>query len=261
MHTRREVLIGGAGVLLYPAWALGASDFWNQKDPPQWSEDERERMLTNSPWAHKATVSFDRDANGLNGGGAMPAGGPGGGPMGGGRGGLDMSGGGRGGAVLEGQGGEPPEGAASKLDVIVRWESAATIRAALADAAPAQSDAYVISLAGMPAIGAEGRGGMLTDMAGPSPGENSAAGSDAPGAVDRFQQTTQLETKGHPPLHPASLDRRDSKPARILFYFDKAELPITASSNEVTFTMRLGAGLLRARFTTKEMIYRGQLCL
>jgi hypothetical protein len=87
------------------------------------------------------------------------------------------------------------------------------------------------------------------------------AGSNAQVSPDRFQQTAQLETKGHLPLHSTNVDHRNGKPARILFYFEKAELPITASSNDVTFTSRLGATLLQARFTPREMIYKGQLCL
>src|SRR5215471_10338339 len=43
---------------------FAASDFWNKKDPKDWTRDEIDRLTTNSPWAKPVTAQIeanDRD--------------------------------------------------------------------------------------------------------------------------------------------------------------------------------------------------------
>ena len=278
--TRRTFFNLSAAALCLPAskgWALAKPDFWNQKDPSQWSDAERERILTNSPWARKASITFERgNGDGLSdgGGGPMGGGGRGGPPMGGDMGGMggggrgappmgggDMGGGGRSGPPGGGEG----EGGPPKLDVTVRWESSAPIRAALNAGAPAEADAYVLSVIGMPAMGMAGRGGMAPGMGAPPDGAQPNVQRQPPNDEDtlaRYQQTSQIEVKGQPPLHPRKVERQDSPAGqRIVFHFDRSELPITAASKEVTFTMHMGPMVLKAKFTVKDMAYKEQLAL
>ena len=57
-------------MLAFCAVTLGAEEFWNKKQPGEWSADELNTLLTKSPWAKEAKVSFE-------------GGGPGGGRQGG----------------------------------------------------------------------------------------------------------------------------------------------------------------------------------
>ncbi len=49
-------LAGTGGVWLLACTALLAADFWDETDFTTWSDEEVEKMLTDSPWAQRATV-------------------------------------------------------------------------------------------------------------------------------------------------------------------------------------------------------------
>ena len=51
----RCTLAGAVAVLLASA-ALTAADFWEEKDFTTWSPQQIDKMLTDSPWAKKATI-------------------------------------------------------------------------------------------------------------------------------------------------------------------------------------------------------------
>src|SRR5579864_4577047 len=103
MLTRRDairVALGiPAGLSAIPAWAFAAKEFWETKPASEWSSEEVDRMLTKSPWAKEAVVSYNggprgfgdgddttgrRGAGGGIGGGGIGGGGIGGGGIGGG---------------------------------------------------------------------------------------------------------------------------------------------------------------------------------
>ncbi|MDP9054133.1 MAG: hypothetical protein M3N93_07490 [Acidobacteriota bacterium] len=259
MTSRRTILLFAAGALVLPiatGWAFAKDEFWNQKDPSQWSATERDRILTNSPWAKKAMVSFKSDFGaGFPGGrpmGGPPGGdgaGPGGPPMGG-------DGGPRGGAPGAGDGGGPGGNGAPRVQVTVRWESARPVREATKDAASDEPESYVISVTGLPAPGMQGRGGMVRgdDSRGPDPGPEDM--------LDRLQQSAAIEVKGQALLHPRKVDRAEvADGQRLLFYFDRAELPVTAAVKEVTFSLNLGPMSFKTKFSLKDMVYRDHLSL
>src|SRR5580692_3269941 len=114
MHRRNFLLLGGVGLSrLYAS----SSDFWNKKDPAEWTGAEKDQLTNKSPWAKEVTAS----APGQMGRGmGMPPGYPGMGYPGG------MGGGRRGGGGMPGQ----------TFKGIVRWESAKPIRDALKDPLP-----------------------------------------------------------------------------------------------------------------------------
>src|ERR1700722_8560502 len=62
--TRREAIrtglgLAGASSLLWtPAFAAG-KEFWNEKKPEDWTEEERHDLLTKSPWAKEPSTSYD----------------------------------------------------------------------------------------------------------------------------------------------------------------------------------------------------------
>src|SRR6266851_2638459 len=131
--TRRGVLMLSAGVAVANFSRLHAfsSDFWNKKEPSQWSSEEIEQLTAKSPWAKETTAQYSQQGNG---------GGLGGGPGGGGGGGMGGGRGGRGG----GQRSESIKGT-------VRWESAKPILDAMKTALPEDfANRYVISVSGFP---------------------------------------------------------------------------------------------------------------
>lgn len=84
--SRRGVLILSAGAAVWNVSRLYgvSSDFWNKKEPSQWSAEEIQQLTTKSPWAKETTAQYSPEQG--NGGGM---GGPGGGGGGmGGRGGM-----------------------------------------------------------------------------------------------------------------------------------------------------------------------------
>src|SRR6266446_2420879 len=89
MLTRREairVALGiPAGLNAISAWAFAAKEFWETKPSSEWSSEEVDRLLTKSPWAKEAVVSFNGGRGGFGGdGNTGRRGGIGGGGIGGG---------------------------------------------------------------------------------------------------------------------------------------------------------------------------------
>jgi hypothetical protein len=152
-----------------------------------------------------------------------------------------------------------------KFDVTVRWESAAPIRDALKQTVPAEPDVYTIGVIGMPSMNMGRRGGVPRGIATQPQGDESNTQRQGPSDQDlleRLQQTAQIEVKGQPPLHPRKVDREESLSGQlIVFHFDRAELPITSASKDVIFSMRMGAMVLKAKFTPKDMVYKDRLSL
>ena len=62
-----------AGACLLPWKNLYASDFWNKKDPAQWTGDEIDQLTTKSPWAKQVTAQYAPGSN--NGGYGQQGGG------------------------------------------------------------------------------------------------------------------------------------------------------------------------------------------
>ena len=86
IRTRRQWL--QAATMLPACLALRAArnEFWNSKDPASWSNDEKQFLLGQSPWAREGLVRMEEGKNrrttpgyGNNGrlGGDMPDTGPG----------------------------------------------------------------------------------------------------------------------------------------------------------------------------------------
>src|SRR5215203_4552745 len=113
--TMRCALAGTVAVLLASA-ALIAADFWEDKDFTTWSPQQVEKMLSDSPWAKKATIVLGSLREGQASGG-FSSGGAG---FGGGGGGRDSDGG----------GGE--FSGVRRITVTVAWISALPVRQAIA---------------------------------------------------------------------------------------------------------------------------------
>ena len=227
MITRRTAirLALGSGLAL-SAGALAPAEFWNDKQPADWSEKEVQRLLTKSPWAKEVAAEMNFAGMG------MP---PGGGPMGGGAppGGMDGPGG-------------PMD-----LTAGVRWESAASIRDAANSRLPEDAaEYYVISLHGLPMMGA-GRGAGFPGAFG---------GDGLQGMQARLRESTSLQRKGKKPIAPVRI-RTSEDDGVLLFYFPRDPDPISIEDKEVVFVTALGPLEVKAKFPLKEMTYRGKLAL
>ncbi|RPI24021.1 MAG: hypothetical protein EHM61_18245, partial [Acidobacteria bacterium] len=140
--------------LITSAILLGG-DSWRKKTPDQWDEDEINQILTDSPWARQAKVSFSGPAEGPGGGGQAP-GEAGPFPGGGTPGRTPPIAGPGGGPTMRGPGGRPPIGNEAWFRPLVRWQSAEAVRSAYTKAgvkAPGAEfirEYYVIALTGLP---------------------------------------------------------------------------------------------------------------
>lgn len=150
--------------------AFSASEFWKTKNYKQWTTEEANQVITDSPWAKDVKVASNGSEMGRRGGGGggmgrrgggigFPGGGigfPGGGigfPGGGGRGGGYPGGGGGypGGGYPGGGRGGPQGGRMPMQTVLVRWESAVAVQRAferLGEPAAVDASGNLIAKAG-----------------------------------------------------------------------------------------------------------------
>src|SRR6476619_3695612 len=77
--SRRQTnwLILGGSILAAAPFTLVAAEFWDRKDPAEWSAGDIEKLLKRSPWAEQVTVNGSGVVD------APPPGGRGGGMPGG----------------------------------------------------------------------------------------------------------------------------------------------------------------------------------
>ena len=281
MLTRRDAIRVALGIPVatsaLPAWAFAAKEFWEAKPASEWTSEEVDRLLTKSPWAKEAVVSYNggggdfgdgdnspRWPRGQGGGGGIGGGGIGGGGIGGGIpgiGGIGGIGGRRGGGT---PGGDPRGGGSSRQQFrgTVRWESSRPIQEALRIGSseegtnPDFEKYYVINLLGdVPTMGVGRRRG-----------DNSSTGDDDPAQkerrIEKLKDVTRLEHKDGPLLlEKVEQGSRIGRPGPgTMFYFSRLD-GISLEDKQVTFITKLGPVEVRTKFTPKDMLYRGKLAL
>ncbi len=272
--TRRAMFMLAAGTATQVTRLYGfGSDFWNKKDPGEWSSDEIDKLVTRSPWAKQVNAASsalsrpyaqntnDPTVGPTTGGGYPNPGGvgggyPGGGGMGGGYPGGGMGGGGGRGGRGGGHGNEMP----LSYTATVRWESAKPIQAALKTPLPeGLAETYVISVSGVPIL-ASGR--QHTDDGDTAPSTVSKGVSDE--VLDRIKNLTYLEPKGKSPAQPSIVQKGpigSSGMPTLLFGFPRDVVPLTEDDREVAFTTQLGRIEIKAKFNLKDMMYHKELAL
>jgi len=262
--TRRGVLMlsAGAAVGNFSRLYGFSSDFWNKKEPSQWSGEEIQQLTSKSPWAKETTAQYSSEQGqgggmggpgGGGGGGGM--GGPGGGGMGGGRGGMGgmgipgMGGGGMGRGRSRG-GGQRSE----SIKGTVRWESAKPILDAMKSPLPEEfANHYVISVSGFPLSGGRRRRSQED-----SDTNSSQSTEDT---LDNLKALTYLEPKGREGVQPGVAQQPSSGAGIILFGFSKETLALKPDDKEVTFSTRMGGLNVKTKFNLKDMLYHGELAI
>lgn len=264
--TRRGVLLFVSGAFASSRFRLyaGNSDFWNKKEPAEWSSDEVDKLVSKSPWAkpviaESAALSRPYGTAGAGGGMGDPGIGGGGAGYPGGTAGPGGSGG------YGGIGGRGPRGGANNgqmpisYNATVRWESAKPIREALKAPLPEEfANAYVISVSGVPVLEV----GRQHSDDGDTTTTVSRGLSDE--VLDRIKELTYLEPKGKSPAQPSAVRKGtpgSSGTPTLLFGFPREVLPLTADDKDVTFTTQLGRIEVRTRFSLKDMMYHKELAL
>jgi hypothetical protein len=220
--------------------AASKADFWNQRDPSEWSSDDKKELVTNSPWAKyvRADTSRSGEAQPPENGSAssiprMPGG---------------MEGGGR------GMGGRRGGENLPAFYGVVRWESAKPILAALKKDLPKEmEDHYVIGVSGFP-LGLHSRQNERVETAGDVETERVR--------LDELKQVTTLRAKRKDPAQPGVVIRSsDTDGAIVLFGFSRDVITIEPSDKNVEFRTTLGLLDISARFDPKQMAYRGELAV
>ena len=230
--TRRSAILFtlGAGAFTARAWA---KDFWNEKKPEDWTEDEIEQMMAKSPWARDASI-FDTAAH--KGVSNAPR---------------------AGGVYRRGGGAAPPSdrnpiptaGSTGNWSATVRWDSSLPVRDALKSPALKGSDEnYIIALTGeIPGVGV--------------PSEDDSA-NERQQKLDMLKESTRIERRGDPlELQQVKIaPRTHHSPAGTWFYFSRV-FPITLEDKQVTFVTKVGPLEVKCKFALKDMVYRGALQL
>ncbi len=281
MRTRAVLLFTSAAALIY------AADAWNSKDYTQWTMQETQKVLSDSPWSKKASVESGGSGSpgrrrmglGMPGGGmGMPGGGMGmpGGGMGAPGGGMGSPGGGMGapgGGGMGGQRGGDGESPRS-MNVVVSWVSALPVKQALQrfqfpDKTPVPGDAnytldkpdkdYVIAVSGLRTP--QRRQSSGDSSSGDSSGGNQNS-SDPEQRKARLISATKLDL-GKNKLPIECEDVKLDQPApdgstETLFYFPRTS-PLSLDDKEVTFETMVGRMRVARKFTLKDMRYRGKL--
>jgi hypothetical protein len=248
-----------ATLLLFPAaLALWAAEVWQAKPFTEWSDKDIAKIMTDSPWAKKVSVTLP----GFGGGPAAGApGGGGGGGRGGGRGGggggpqgTAASGGGDpgigGGAAPAGGGG----GGAPETDLFIRWRTALVVNEALAKAkykeeAGTSPDAkkmlepepkyYVIWVNNLPA--------------------NLRPKDDA--AKQEMLKQSTLSPKDKNATAAADIQYAGQGRSTDFFFLFPKTMALTTDDKEVDFATKFGKTVIKAKFKLKDMEINGKLDL
>jgi len=231
----RCALAGTVAVLLASA-ALIAADFWEDKDFTTWSPQQVEKMLSDSPWAKKATIVLGSLREGQASGG-FSSGGAG---FGGGGGGRDSDGG----------GGE--FSGVRRITVTVAWISALPVRQAIArlrvglDAPVLPDDKrmpddeafYVVAVAGLPTRVAQA------------------------GTLGEVRDKTTLKSRQKEPIKPADIHvvPENKQTVRVEFVFPRSAA-FSLDDKEVEFVTKMGAADIAKKFTMADMRVHGRLAL
>jgi hypothetical protein len=227
LNRRDWMALAGTGVFGVRLYGANA-DFWNKRDPSEWTEDEIQRLLTQSPWAKQATTIVEPGPRGT------PSAGAGSGTAGVGINGIGLGPGGRQEKQDTGNTNAPPP-----PQGMVVWESAQTILDGRKKPLPKEfKDHYTLSISGIPSRQ------IANDK-----------------LVDQLRQFTFLQPNDQPPVQPGTVRQVAGRADPLLVGFSKDVLQLSANDKSIHFTTAVGLFLLKTKFDTKEMRYQGRLAL
>jgi hypothetical protein len=242
--------------------AFGASEKWRKKDPVQWSAQDVETVLQNSPWAQQANVKFADPSEDVERDAQMPLPGPAQAGMAGPRAATD--------GRWDGGVARNPRGGVPVLSVLIRWDSADPVVRAFAKQAALDSTAqpdmpapaaiadkdYVISIMGLVPAGRYKPAGQLQRR---SESDESFDARDPEEMLEGIMSTSRLVVRGRRPIEPEDV-KLDAATGILHLYFPRSA-KITQDDREVLFATRFGSMKLQKSFDLKAMIFNGKLAL
>lgn len=263
-----------AGLLsiLLPATALLAADFWKDKPAAQWTPDQKQQILTRSPWAQPATVSFGEGPNpgggrvGRSGRYSTYGGGYGGGygGYGGGYGGYS----GYPGAYPNGPGMDGPmeSGGANggqrrqsnaRPEILLRWESAQPLRdvaAATPNSTAKQlnqwaEEYYVVSATGFPLMNRR------------RPGQDPAQGipnEPDPQLKETLRDGTVVKRSDRDVIAASKVETITTPAGTLVVFLFPRSWDPTPGGKDIDFECKMGPMNVKAKFKAKEMVYQGK---
>jgi hypothetical protein len=228
-------------LLVASAAILTAGNPWS-KDSSQWSAEDVQRILTDSPWSRVAGGTLDNTADDTEKGVELPPGNEHGDRNGATDGRWD-------GGVSRNTGGVLPT-----LPVSVRWDSAALMVTALEKSPGATTlteeqakQYYVLTVVGL--------------VAGRNP--KRAARPDSAPPVDPEQVLAGIKSQSHlyfgsqPGIRPEDV-KLDITTGTLRFFFPRTS-PAALDDKEVIFATHYGRIKVVQRFRLKDMVYKGVL--
>jgi hypothetical protein len=271
LSRRSALTLAGACLLPWDSlWA--GSEFWNKKDPSQWTGEEIDELTSKSPWAKPVTAKSTPGQNsgygqGSPNGGGYPRGGPGVGiggigigmPRG------RMGGGYPGGGYPRGGGG----GAVTTYKGTVRWESAQPILDAVKSPLPeAFANHYVIGVRDIPLIEDRRQTQNQSQTQNPDDNDGDTPKLSTPGnstlsksTIDDLKMFTTLQPKGREMAQAGVVQQMTKGGTYFLFGFSKEFLDFGKKDDEVNFSTRLGRLLVKAKFDPSHMMYHGKIAV
>lgn len=243
-----RVVVWSLAIGCLPAAVPIAADFWDTRAFPEWSAQEIDRLLSDSPWARSVNVHV------TNVGLAGRVGGLGGGVVGAGagsRGGVGAGGGGVAGAGAGNIGGgtfmPPPR----RVRVPVVWSSALPVRQAMARLTAGGDGA---DLAQRPELGGDEPLYRITIVV---PAEL----SEEITSLEALRDTTTLATRRTRERPPFDI-RLFFQDALLGLEFDFERAPaITLQDREVEFATEIGSTSIKRTFRLSDMTVDGELRL
>jgi hypothetical protein len=236
---------GGLRVLIpfaAAAIAICAGEIWSTKDYTQWTAEDVNRLLTDSPWTRQVSAFFSTAPRQVD-HSVIPPPGASTNNMGGTRGVTD--------GKWDGGVGRAIDDSAPKLPVAIRWDSALPVREALlmsrsgnhlsapADAKQKLNERekdYIITVIGL----------LTNDQL-----------RDRERVRKELMGAAKLVRTGKPPIRPENVEPDPSSGA-IHLSFPRTE-PISLTDKEVTFELQFGSMVVEKKFKLKAMTYKGKL--
>jgi len=265
--SRRSVFtLAGAGLFAWDSLYAFSSDFWNKKDPSQWTGEEIDQLTSKSPWAKAVTAQGAPGGYGSGQGSPNGGGYPGGGGGGMGRPTIGIGGIGfpRGRGMGGGRGGYPGggRGAGATYKGTVRWESAQPILDALKNPLPdAFAKHYVIGVRDIPLIEDRPRRQDNDDPDSTNSTNSTNSNTLSKDTIETLKQSTTLQPKGRELAQAGVVQQMTPGGTYFLFGFSKEFLDFGKNDREVDFSTRLGRILVKDKFDMKEMLYHGKLAV
>ncbi len=241
--------------LVLPGVLLCANLPWT-KDYAAWTTEDAQRVLEDSPWAQRASASFE-NTDIPEPAPAAPLPGPAQAGMAGSRGVSD--------GRWDGGIGRNNRGGVPSLSVIVRWDSAGPVRQALArmpgeptyTVEQFQKD-YIVTVIGLvPAGRYRGAGHLETQS---RSGENNGVDPQDPEEMlEGLMSTSKLMPRGKAAIAAEDV-KLDAASGAIHVFFPRTA-PIDAADKEVLFATRFGSMTINKKFRLKDLAYKGRLDL